>query len=186
MSHPINPNLTKPFSRAYSQDITDVGGPANTEPCCLCYRRMTGKGAGKLRVVDGGKRFAHPSETDINEAGDMGEWQVGACCLRRCPDLIPYLIPAQPVSKALPMPFSGPAFEGNNHKPLTVKTRGALPCVLCGNACLKPAGQLRVLCAGSFAKPGETYAEDDIQGVWPIGRDCLKNHPILKGYLVKD
>ena len=63
-------------------------------PCAVCGKEVETDAKGTplsprtrmIRVVDGGARFASPTEV-VSEAGDMGYFPVGSECLRRHPAL---------------------------------------------------------------------------------------------------
>jgi hypothetical protein len=67
----------------------------------------------------------------------------------------------------------------------------AIHCLICGKPVIKPQWQIRVHDGGGTAVT-ETEAEilnqlghsDADLGSWPIGTDCLKNHPELEPYAV--
>lgn len=79
----------------------------------------------------------------------------------------------------LPMPFSGDRFEHNNghSAPYT-------PCVLCGRGVRRPAGWLHVIDGGArYALPDVTTVDEGSDmGEWPIGPDCLRQHPALRPF----
>ena len=65
----------------------------HSEPCYICGKRMTRKKAANfLWIVDGGTMAASPDEPKSADGGDMGLFRVGPDCIRRHPELIPFVI----------------------------------------------------------------------------------------------
>jgi hypothetical protein len=79
----------RPFRHPQFEENRHRPGPGT--PCCICGIPVTGKAGGFLWVVDGGMRFAKKGEK-VDPTGDMDLWPIGRGCLRRYPDLKPYLI----------------------------------------------------------------------------------------------
>lgn len=82
-----------------------------------------------------------------------------------------------------PRPFSNPNYYKNVK--LTDRASGN-PCVLCGKNVKNPAGFLTVADGGAhFVMPGYDGSNDPAyMGCFPIGKDCYRQHPELKPYLI--
>lgn len=84
--------LPKPFSHPDCEKNQNKSHRGAHGACCLCYAPVRSKPGGYLRVVEGGARFADPTEPeDTND--DLGLWPIGSGCLRKHPELRPLLIP---------------------------------------------------------------------------------------------
>lgn len=61
----------------------------------------------------------------------------------------------------------------------------ALPCVVCGKGVSKPRWWVRLHLGGSHLvteAEAETLPENEDMGAYPLGADCLRQHPELRLY----
>lgn len=62
----------------------------------------------------------------------------------------------------------------------------AYPCVVCGRKCHNPRWGVRVVSGGGYIGTDEDANADpggDL-GIYPIGGDCLREHPEIKPYAI--
>lgn len=60
-------------------------------PCVVCGREVRAPFPAMVHVVDGGGTVATDDES-VEEASDLGCYPVGPGCLRRFPELKPYIL----------------------------------------------------------------------------------------------
>ncbi len=60
------------------------------------------------------------------------------------------------------------------------------PCAVCGKATPNPAGWLWTRYGGEVTDPERARLNEPDSWWMPIGRECLRAHPELRPYLVKD
>jgi len=62
------------------------------QPCIICGRPVKhGGGGGAVHLVEGGDCLVRINEPYDNDAADLGEYPIGADCLRKHPELRPYV-----------------------------------------------------------------------------------------------
>ena len=81
----------RPFSAHYSTNVSRIRDQTHMNPCVLCGKNVINP-AGYLNVAGGGGTFVMPDYEGDNDPGYMGFHAIGSDCLRRNPELKPYLV----------------------------------------------------------------------------------------------
>jgi hypothetical protein len=73
------------FSAKYNARYEKVDGDLQTRLCIVCGRTVGDNGS-FIWLINGGTTIASADETNVDESGDMGWWQIGSECIKSVPE----------------------------------------------------------------------------------------------------